>query len=93
MHDFMCTNADDMLLAPLAKRVRFLKETQKGVTRMCQIMGDLRRETIEETTLEKAIELAQLMLADKQSIDLIIRYTHLTAEQIEDIRLQMQKDE
>ena len=36
MHDFSCTQADDMHYPVLAERVRYFKENVKGVTTMCR---------------------------------------------------------
>ena len=35
MHDFFCTNADDMHYKELADKVRYFKEDEKGVATMC----------------------------------------------------------
>ena len=51
MHDFSCTNADDMYYNILADRVRYFKEDQKGVASMCKAMEDMRKETATETLL------------------------------------------
>ena len=51
MHDFSCTNADDMYYNILAERVRYFKEDQKGVASMCKAMEDMRKETATETPL------------------------------------------
>lgn len=36
MHDFSCTQADDMHYPVLAERVRYFKENVKGATTMCR---------------------------------------------------------
>ena len=41
IHDFHCKNADEMHNKILAKRVRELKETKKGVKRMCKEMDKI----------------------------------------------------
>lgn len=43
MHDFHCTNADDMYYDVLAQRVRYFKETQEGQKEMCEIMEEIER--------------------------------------------------
>ena len=68
MHDFRCTNADDIYNPGLAKKVRFYKETKEGVQAMCKVMEDMRN----ETALAKAKEIACNL----------IRSTDLTNEQI-----------
>lgn len=56
MHDFNCTNADDMNFELLAERTRYLKENPKGVYEMCRAMEERRKESL--------IEVAKWLLAD-----------------------------
>ena len=48
MHDFSCTDADDMHFDLLADTTRYLKENPKGVREMCKVMEDLRNESFAE---------------------------------------------
>ena len=41
MHDFFCTDPDDMNYAPLAEKARYFKEDEKGVAAMCKVMEDM----------------------------------------------------
>ena len=41
MHDFFCVNADNMKYSILAERVRYFKETKKGVVDMSSVMEEL----------------------------------------------------
>ena len=41
MHDFFCTEPDDMYYETLANRARYLKKTEKGVAIMCKAMDEL----------------------------------------------------
>lgn len=45
MHDFFCTDADDMYYKELADKVRYYKENEKGVASMCKVLEDMRNET------------------------------------------------
>ena len=40
MHDFFCTDPDDMNYKILSERVRYFKESERGVKTMCKIMED-----------------------------------------------------
>lgn len=62
MHDFTCTNPDDMNYPVLAQRVRYFKEDTKGVATMCKAMEEMRAEERKEATYAKAIAVAQKML-------------------------------
>ena len=48
MHDFNCTQADDMNFELMAERTRYLKENPKGVQEMCKVMEDMRNESLRE---------------------------------------------
>ena len=52
MHDFHCTQADDMHYEVLANRVRHFKENEEGVTTMCEAVKKL----VDEASLSKDIE-------------------------------------
>ena len=52
MHDFFCTDADDMNFRELAEKVRFYKEDEKGVAEMCKVMEDMRNEEAKKIRLE-----------------------------------------
>lgn len=78
IHDLHCRNADEMHSDILAKRVRELKETQKGVEIMCREMDQIYKEGIEEgiekgreegkmeTKRENAISMAELGMSIEQ---------------------------
>ncbi|MBO6214891.1 MAG: hypothetical protein J6N76_05070 [Lachnospiraceae bacterium] len=40
MHDFFCTDPDDMNYKELADKVRYFKEDEKGVATMCKVMEE-----------------------------------------------------
>lgn len=44
MHDFSCTDPDDMHYEALAKRARYFKQNEKGVTVMSSVLDDIRNE-------------------------------------------------
>ncbi|MCM1180986.1 MAG: hypothetical protein NC347_12055, partial [Clostridium sp.] len=48
MHDFSCTEPDDMNFEELAGRARYFKKDEKGVKAMCKIMEDMRNETTKD---------------------------------------------
>ena len=56
MHDFNCTDAADMNFKLMADRTRYLKENPKGVSEMCKVMEDMRKESL--------IEVAKKLLSD-----------------------------
>ena len=60
MHDFFCTNPDDMNFKQLADKVRYYKKDEKGVAAMCKVMEDMRENMKEETKIITAINLLKL---------------------------------
>ena len=55
MHDFLCSDPDDMYTKLMADRTRYLKSDPKGVQMMCKAMEDMRDE-IEVRTMVVAIK-------------------------------------
>ena len=52
MHDFKCTNPDDMYYDLLRERVKYFKEDKRGVEEMCKIWDDIKKEGKEEGKIE-----------------------------------------
>lgn len=55
MHDFNCTDADDMNFDLMAERTRYLKENPEGVKEMCKAMEDMRNNAREEGKVEERL--------------------------------------
>ena len=66
MHDFRCTNADDMNFDLMAERTRYLKENPEGVEEMCKAMEDMKNEVAENTLLQT---IKSLMETTKWSVE------------------------
>ena len=62
MHDFSCSDPDDMYNKDLADKTRYFKETEEGVETVCKVMEDMRNETRVETTHENNISAIQKMM-------------------------------
>ena len=56
MHDFSCTNPDEMYYKQLADRTRYFKETESGVKQMSNILDEMRNEARDEGRIEGRIE-------------------------------------
>ena len=86
MHDFRCTNPDDMHYEVLADRVRYFKQDEKGVTAMCKAMEDMRNEAAEKAELKYAREVALRMLAaGKFTDEEIAEYSGLALAQVKEL--------
>jgi hypothetical protein len=75
MHDFSCTNPNDMNYEALAEKARYYKQDEKGVAAMCKIMEDMRNEAAQKAELKSARETARRMIKDGElSFEKIARY-------------------
>ena len=76
MHDFFCTDPDDMHYKELADKVRYFKENEKGVAAMCKVMEDMRNESArkaeEQTTVTHINDImTKLKYTAEQAMDLL----------------------
>lgn len=69
MHDFSCTNPDDMYNETLAERARFFKESKEGVEIMCKAMEDMRDEYLQIGEQKRSREVAFRMLKSGKYTD------------------------
>ena len=77
MHDFFCTDPDDMHYPELANKVRYFKEDKKGVQSMCKMMEEMRNAV--------RIENARKMLADGLSIEKVAQYSGLPLKTVREL--------
>lgn len=75
MHDFACTDPDDMNYEALAKRARYFKQDKEGVAAMCKLMEDMRNEAAQKALLDSAKEKAMKMIKNRKiSMDEVNEY-------------------
>jgi len=100
MHDFSCSNPDDMYFHILANRARFFKEEKEGIEIMSRGMQDMLQEAIEEGRekgreegREEGIGIAtknivsHMIRVGKLTLDGIAEMTGLTLEEVEKIKI------
>lgn len=86
MHDFRCTNADDMNFELMAKATRYYKNTPEGVSYMCEVMEKRIKENVEIAEYNQAVKMALEMLADGTiPIEKIARFSHLSLEEVQQL--------
>ena len=70
MHDFLCSDPDDMYSELMAEKARYLKTDPEGVETMCKVMEDMRND-VEQRTIVEAIKniMASLDFTPKQAMD------------------------
>ena len=85
MHDFSCTDPDDMNFEALAKKARYFKQDEKGVAAMCKIMEDMRNEAAREATKKTAVHLIKI---GKMSLEEIAEATELSIDVVKELEKQ-----
>ncbi len=83
MHDLHCKDAKDMYSSVLADRVRKLKETEKGVTEMCQAMEELYNDGYSEGAEDKAKEIVFSMASRHMSVEDIAGIVQMSVETVQ----------
>jgi hypothetical protein len=87
MHDFNCTQADDMNFELMAERTRYLKEDPKGVSEMCQIMEDMRNESLKEGIQEeKKMTVLRMLEAGKYVMEEIVNISGLSLDEVKKLK-------
>ena len=86
MHDFSCTNPNDMHFGILADRVRFFKESEEGVAIMCRAMEEMRMQALEAGRKEAVLEMAHRMLhSGRYALEEIAEMTNLSLEEVREL--------
>ena len=83
MYDLHCKNADEMHSPVLAKRVHELKDTQKGVERMCHEMEKIYSEGMESGELKAKKETALSMAEEGMDVKKIARLVKVSEDDIQ----------
>lgn len=63
MHDFHCTNADDIYYPEWAERVRFYQTNDKVVTKVCEIMNEVLNEGLAEGRIDGLLTAVRNLMA------------------------------
>lgn len=83
MHDFNCTDADDMNFPLFAEKTRYLKENPKGVGEMCKVMEDLRVESLKEGEARKAQSMALKLYKKGYSVEDIAEMVEYSVDTVQ----------
>lgn len=93
MHDFNCSNPNDMYYPELAEKARYFKETEKGLTNMGDVFEKLlakrEKEAAMKAAKEKNIEFAKGLLADGMSIEFTVRHSKLSEAEVRELASQL----
>ena len=89
MHDFSCTNPEDMNYDALAKRARYFKQDEKGVATMSKILEDMRNEAAQKAEQDKAKKTAvRLIKLGKMTLEEIAEATELSLDIVKELESQ-----
>lgn len=95
MLDFLCTNPEDMNYEALAKKARYFKQNEEGVSAMCKLLEDMRneaaREAAKEATREVARATAERMITDGElSLEKIAHYVPaLSMDELKELKAEV----
>ena len=78
MHDFTCSNPDDMNYQVLAQTARYYKEDKEGISTMCKAVEDMIRE-------EKKSMAVRMLEVGKMTIDEIAKCSDLSVEEVKEL--------
>ena len=91
MHDFSCTDPDDMNSSVLAERARYLKKDDIGVRLMSTVMEELVNEILAEEKREQAEKFAVSLLKDgTYSVAKIAQLFGLPEERVKELAKQQE---
>lgn len=68
MHDFKCTEPNEMIYPNLAERASYLKNTKGGYEDMCQIMEESNKEYAKQKAYQAAMKLIRKGILSKEDI-------------------------
>ncbi len=85
MHDFSCTDPDDMNYEALAKKARYYKQDEKRVAAMCKIMEDMRNEAVQNKAKKTALHLIK---SGKISLEETAEATELSLDIVKELESQ-----
>ena len=92
MHDFSCTDPDDMTSRVLAEKARYLKKDEKGVRQMSVVMEELVNEILAEEKREQAEKFAMKLLEEGSfSIAKIAQVSDLPEERVKELAEQREE--
>ena len=93
VHDFKCKNAEDMFFSQLADKVRYFKETEKGVSTMSGILKEMREEAYAEGRSEGKSEgqtiIIENMLKKDKTINEIVDLCNLPEDFVREVEKKM----
>ena len=86
MHDFTCSDPDEMYYQEIAKKVRYLKRDNGGIKEMTEYYDKWEKEVAEEAIESTSLEIAMNLITDGTlSYDAIAKATGLSIEKVTEL--------
>jgi hypothetical protein len=86
MHDFRCTDPDDMYSPILSQEAGYYKKELEGVNSMCKIMEDFGQEEREEGREQERLLVLKRMIQRGMSFDEAITFFEISDEEKENLK-------
>lgn len=87
LHDFLCSDPDEMKTPELAERTRYFKQTPKGEIYMCEIIEKLQEDSAAEAKLKNSIEIALNLLKAGQTVTFTATMTKLAIDFVKQLAI------
>ena len=84
MHDFCCSDPDDMLIPMLAERTRYLKTDEKEVKLMCEQMERIENRGVAKGEYNKAKDMAINLNNMGVDIEVIAKSANVSVDQVKE---------
>ena len=84
MHDFCCSDPDDMLIPMLAERTRYLKTDEKEVKHMCEQMERIENKGVAKGEYNKAKDMAINLNNMGVDIEVIAKSANVSVDQVKE---------
>lgn len=89
MHDFFCTDPDDMYYSELSDKVRYFKQDEKGASKMCKVLEEMKQEAINATREEERLQFANFLIEDgHMPLEKIAKAAQLTIDRVRELAAQ-----
>ena len=90
LHDFRCSDPNEMLIPEMQDASRKYKETEEGVREMCEAIEKLREESAREAARERSEQFAVKMLKAGKPISEVIEFSDLSEERVLELKKEIE---
>ena len=89
MHDFFCTDPDDMYYSELSDKVRYFKQDGKGASKMCKVLEEMTEEAEKRAEERMKVQFANDMIDQGGfTLESIAKLSRLTIDRVRELSAQ-----